>query len=159
MPLRHVAVVLGCLLLTIAPAPLSAQNLVGPCVDGHRWEAMATPGNPVATYSICRLPQEFVTLTCGNGLPDMTITFAFDGVAPGARLSQMAEVDGQPLPVTVWTRAAPVPGTLRAVIPLEPALVAAMAAGSRMSVQIGQTRVGMHLSASSAALDVMTRLC
>lgn len=140
-------------------APAQAQNLVGPCVDGHRWEAMATPGNPVATYSICRLPGEFVTLTCGNGFPDMTIAFAFDGVMPGTRRLETAEVDGISLPVIVFTRAAPTPGTLRAVIPLDPALIDAMAAGSRMSVQIGDTRVGMHLTASSAALDVMQRLC
>jgi hypothetical protein len=159
---RSAARILCALVLTIfalCAGTAQAQNLVGPCVDGHRWEALATPGNPVVTYTICRIPSEFVTLTCGNGLPDMTITFAFDGVTPGTRLRQMAEVDGQNLPIIVYTRRAHAPGTLQAVIPLEPELRDAMAAGNRMSVQIGQTRVGMHLAASSAALDVMARLC
>lgn len=157
MPVRCVAGLLAGFILSAAP--VQAQNLVGPCVDGHRWEATATPGNPVATYTICRVPHEFVTLTCGYHGPDMTITFAFEGVVSGNRLHQLAEVDGQTLPITVVTRPAPMAGALRAVIPLETALRDAMASGSRMSVQIGDTRVGMHLSASAAALEVMTRFC
>jgi hypothetical protein len=153
-----VAAIGGVLALT-APAPAMAQNLVGPCVDGHRWEAVAIPGDPVATYSICRVPQEFVTLRCGAGRPEMTIMFSFEGVLPGQHLRQIVEVDDQPIFVTVMTRPAPDPGAIRAVIPVEGDLMAALAAGNRLSVQIGQTRVGMHLAASSAALDVMSRLC
>jgi len=157
MILRCTVFALGACVLTALP--VQAQNLVGPCVDGHRWEAIATPGNPVATYSICRVPHEFVTLTCGYAGPDMTIAFAFEGVLPGERLRQSVQVDEQEFPVTIVTRAAPDPGTIRAIILVEADLLAALAAGNQMSVQIGQTRVGMHLAASSAALDVMSRLC
>lgn len=158
MTSRYLAILLGGILAVFATTA-QAQNLVGPCVDGHRWEAVATPGNPVATYSICRVPQEFVTLTCGYDGPDMTIAFSFEGVTPGERRRQTVEVDGQPVFVTMLIRAAPQVGVYRAIIPMEPDLVAALTAGNQMTAQIGDSRVGLHLAASSAALDVMSRLC
>lgn len=89
----------------------------------------------------------------------MTIAFSFEGVTPGERRRQTVEVDGQPVFVTMLIRAAPQVGVYRAIIPMEPDLVAALTAGNQMTAQIGDSRVGLHLAASSAALDVMSRLC
>jgi len=144
----------------VAAGPGAAQvNVMGPCVEGHRWVSTALAPVPLATYAACEPVVPFVTVTCSGGGLWMRVDYPFQGVEPGTASVQAVAVDGREFPVRMALRAAALPGQSFAEFRLETDLIEALMRGVRAQLRIGASRPEMHLAASNDALTVLTRHC
>lgn len=153
---------LGPVLLALAaalPAPASAQSVIlGPCREGHRWVASAEGGTPWAGYGRCETQEVMVVITCGAGWPELRIAHVAEA-APGAPPAQTLSVDGAGVEIRTPTTHRDATGLAYTRVPLTEAAVRALSGGGRAVLEIGATRLEMHLGASGDALGVVSRNC
>jgi len=142
-----------------ATGAVAQVNVIGPCLEGHRWVSTAAGATPVAAYAACRPERPFVTVTCGGGGLRMRVDYPFVGIQPGTRSMQALEVDGTAFLLTVDTGMSDQPGMSFAEFWLDARVQTALAAGNRARFRIGQSHPEMHLAGSHDTLGVLSRHC